>query len=153
MEFLSHPARIFAVTGTLEFLTIIFSNWLSFLRSLSSPEPSPRRTTFLAGQAELKSRRSNSYFWRMSIALSMKLGSQPNSCTPKGLSWALVESIDWVFLLLWPRERALIISTKAKEHPNLRLSRRKGRSLIPAMGESIILEGNFRFPILSIEAF
>jgi len=62
----------------------------------------------------------------------------------------VVESIFNVFLLLWMRELALIISVKASPHPKDLLIRRKGRSLIPAIGARRRGEASVKRPIESI---
>ncbi len=88
-----------------------------------------------------------------SRALLIISGSPPRIWTPNGLSSVVEESIFNVVLFFWTREWALIISVNASPHPNDLLSRRKGRSLIPAMGARTRGEATVRFPIESIALY
>ncbi len=65
----------------------------------------------------------------------------------------VAESIFNVFLLLRLREEALIISVNASPHPNDLFIRRKGRSLIPAMGARTNGEVTVTFPIESTTVY
>ncbi|OPY04509.1 MAG: hypothetical protein A4E61_00692 [Syntrophorhabdus sp. PtaB.Bin184] len=146
----SHPARILTATGSGVDRTSAERISRSLFGSVMRAAPFPLRVTFGEGQAALKSMRSQACTESLSIARGICDGLLPRNCTPRGLSSGDDESMWAVLLSLWDMALISIISVKARGEPKDRVMRRKGRSLTPAMGESMTGTGSRISPITSM---
>ena len=147
---LSQPVRIFSVTGMSTAATTASRISRTSASSFISAEPAALLHTFLAGHPMLMS-----MIWAPNSAFSLAAlasisGSPPAICTERGSgspSWFMrVCDLRVCHSLL----SAMTISDTASPAPIRRQSRRKGRSVTPAIGATINGLGRVYGPIFAV---
>ena len=141
------PIRVFKVTGFLVLFTTAESICSSLIKSFKSTQPAPALFTFLTGQPAFISIISAPASSASFAASTSASASPPKICIESGCSLAEILSIFLLFSFPYFKADDDTISAHTSPAPPSRQSKRKGVSVIPAIGASTKLFLQIKLPI------